>query len=415
MNLKNLIITAFALAAIAFSMSATHYVGGDISLLPDYEKSKAQYKDFGGKSIADLLPWLHEQGMNAMRVRLFNDPSKYTGDDKNNVVQDLTYIRPLCKQIVEDGFDLMLDFHYSDYWADPAKQTTPDAWKILDDATLCDSVYAFTRHTLEVLKADGAAPKFIQPGNEISYGMLWGPEGTSDKNKKKVYMNNPANWERFGNLLKAVVKACREVCPDAQIVIHTERVAKLDVQRYFYNQMAKLGVDYDIIGISYYPYFHGGLNVLDAALTDLSKNFDKQIMLVETGYPYAWEVPGTTHDNTAAWPYTLAGQEKFAKDVVATLDKYPKADGLFWWWMEYNAKGTSLSGWYNAPLFDSRDGKATPALKAICSYATSGVESIVDDSQEISGDNKWYDISGREVKEPLNRGIYFRNGKKIIR
>ena len=236
------------------------YVGGDISLLPEYEDAGAQYKTQEGTAISDLLPWLHDEGMNAMRVRLFVNPVdhkiKYPSKYDPNACQDLEYITPLCKRIVDEGFKLMLDFHYSDTWADPAKQWIPESWRGLTDDELYQKIYDYTKETLSSLKASGISPAFIQPGNEISYGMLWGMEDDPSSSLKKTFMGSDANWARFGKLLDRAIKACREECPDAKIVLHTERVAQPDVLTNFYDQMKKMDVDYDIIGLSYYPYFH---------------------------------------------------------------------------------------------------------------------------------------------------------------
>ena len=122
----------------------------------------------------------------------------------------------------------MLDFHYSDTWADPAKQWTPDQWKSLSDDDLYKKIYEYTKDCLEQMKEAGATPDLIQTGNEISYGMLWGTEATAKGNdKNRCYTNSPAaNWERFITLLKEAGKACREVCPQAQIIIHSERTPK---------------------------------------------------------------------------------------------------------------------------------------------------------------------------------------------
>ncbi|MBO5445858.1 MAG: glycosyl hydrolase 53 family protein [Muribaculaceae bacterium] len=397
---------------------AQHFVGGDISLLPEYEKAGAIYKTHDGKPINDLLPWLKEQGMNAMRVRLFVNPAdhkaKYPSKYDPNACQDLEYITPLCKRIVDNGFNLMLDFHYSDTWADPAKQWTPESWRGLTDDQLYQKIYDYTKETLLTLKEAGITPAFIQPGNEISYGMLWGTEDSPSSSLKKTFMGSNANWDRFGKLLNQAVKACREVCPDAKIVLHTERVAQVDVLKNFYDKMKSLDVDYDIIGLSYYPYFHGDMSVLDNALNTLQSRFpEKNIMIVETGYSYKWEVPGTTHSFTNKWPYSDEGQDKFAKDLVATLEKYKNVDGLFWWWMEYNAFNTSLSGWYNAPLFNSLDGCATSALKTICSFAKdSGVGSLTDRSAQQ--EDVWFDLSGRRVTDMNAPGIRVSRNKKVI-
>lgn len=399
-----------AMALLSLNAQADRYVGGDISLLPEYEAAGSKYKDHSGKSIPDFLPWCREQGMNAMRVRLFVDPSKYTGSDADpNTCQTLEYILPLCQQIKENGFALMLDFHYSDTWADPAKQYTPADWKDLTDEELYEKIYEYTKESLLTLKEAGAAPDFIQPGNEISYGMLWGPQGTPAADQKKTLMGSSANWDRFGKLLNQAIKACHEVCPDAKIVLHTERVAQVNVLKNFYDKMKSLKVDYDIIGLSYYPYFHGGLDVLETALTTLEGRYpDKNIMIVETGYPYKWEVPGTTHNLTDEYPYSDAGQNKFATDLVDTLEKHSAVDGLFWWWMEYNAYGTSLSGWYNAPLFNSETGKATSAFKTICSFAeSSGIDTFMPDTE--SGIVGYYGLDGVYLgsnPENLGKGVF---------
>lgn len=413
------ILTLIAIFAVTlFASGETRYVGGDISLLPEYEKAGAKYYDHDGKPIASLLPWLREQGMNAMRVRLFVDPDAYTGSDKDaNTCQTLDYIIPLCRRIKDAGYALMLDFHYSDTWADPAKQWTPARWANLDDNALCDSIYAYTAKTLSILKQNGATPDFIQTGNEISYGMLWGAKGTPEGQLKKTFMGSNANWERLGRLLRSAGKACREECPEAKIVIHTERVAKIDVQKNFYDEMKALNVDYDIIGISYYPYFHGKLPVLQRALESLSTNFpDKNIMIVETGYPYKWEVPGTSEP--VDYPYTDAGQAVFAKELVKLLLSYEKVDGLFWWWMEYNAFSTDMSGWYNAPLFDSTTGRATAALKEICSFA-SGLGSVetIDAGQAQDADARWYRLDGTPATDTRTPGFYISSGgeKRLVR
>lgn len=407
-------ILAILLLVTALPAAAQHrYAGGDISLLPQYEAAGARYLDHDGRPIADLLPWLAGQGMNAMRVRLFVDPDRYAGPDKDaNACQTLGYILPLCRRIADAGMALMLDFHYSDTWADPAKQWTPERWKDLGDDALCDSLAAYTRHVLAALKASGVTPAFIQPGNEISYGMLWGPAGTSAP--KKALMGGDANWDRLGRLLRAAIGACREECPDARIILHTERVAAPDVMRNFYSEMERMAIDYDIIGLSYYPYFHGRMTVLDRALTLLENDFpQKDIMVVETGYPYKWAVPGTTE--SVDYPYTEEGQTRFARELVATLEAHPAVDGLFWWWLEYNAFGTGLTGWYNAPLFDSTTGRATGALKALCSFADgqAGIASPAADPAAEAG-GRWFTVTGAAVDHPSEPGIYIRRGRKLL-
>ena len=355
--------------------TVTKYVGGDISLLPEYEKAGAIFKD-KGTAVAPLVLF-KKVGWNAMRLRLFVNPDQYKGADRDpNACQNLAYILPLAKQIKAAGFKLLLDFHYSDTWADPAKQWTPAAWAGLDDSQLAAKLKAYTAEVLTKMKQNGTEPDLIQTGNEISYGMLWGQNAAT---ARYCYPSSSReNWNRFTQLLHAATAACREICPKAKIILHTERVSTTqqhDNTNYqallnFYQQMQLAKVDYDIIGLSYYPYFHGPMDELNVAISRLETSFSgKDIMLVETGYPYKWPVGGSTFDYTAQYPYSLQGQQRFTAALITMLKTHKRVTGLFWWWPEYNAFNTQLSGWYNAPLFDSTTGEATPALYELKKFA----------------------------------------------
>ena len=356
-------------------------VGGDISMLTKYEAhqkkalqynvTNAHYYDINGQIIPDVIPWLKEQGWNAARVRLFVNPANASAEDKGQgVIQNLDTVKVLGKRIKAAGMKFMLDFHYSDSWADPVKQFTPAEWAGLDDEALTQKIYEYTRDCLRALKAAGATPDYIQTGNEISYGMCWGPVGTPADKLLKCYSGDEANWERFTNLLKAAGRACREECPRAKIILHTERVAKTSIMLNFYNQMRDKQVDYDIIGLSYYPYFHGALSVISNALNNVANNYpDKDIMIVETGYSYHYKVGDMDYSST--WPLTYEGQRKFTADLVARIKPYRQVKGLFWWFPEANEYGLGGSlwnilhvndNWYNAGLWDHETGKATPAL-----------------------------------------------------
>lgn len=402
---QRLMLMLVLLPALLPATGVYRYAGGDISLLPEYEEAGAVYKDFENRTIPDLLPFLAENGMNAMRVRLFVNPGKWLAANPGadpNACQDLDYIIPLCRRIKENGMSLMLDFHYSDTWADPAAQWTPLDWQSLSDADLVTRIGDYTREVLRRLDSEGITPDFIQPGNEISYGMCWGPQGGADP--LKVRPGSNANWSRFAALLSSAIAACREVCPEAGIVIHSERTGHDSVLREFFNYLKAFKVDFDIIGLSYYPYFHTPLSGLESSLSMLEEKFpDYQVMIVETGFPYKWEVPGTTEK--VDYPYTEEGQAAFARDLVSLLEKHDNVTGLFWWWLEYNAYGTGLSGWYNAPLFNSLNGRACPALREIGSF-TSGNDASVRESVAGDSEERWYRLDGTEVEAPSAPGFY---------
>ena len=404
-----------------------HFVGGDISVLLKYEEQNATYLDRDGKGISDILSFLKEQGWNTMRVRLFADPSK---DTDKNVCQNLEYVKKLGKRIKEAGLYFMLDFHYSDTWADPGQQIAPASWAIYSWYPE-DTFYKYTKKCLEALVAAGATPDFIQTGNEITFGMHWGylnPEGKYvdlGQFSGKVEANSTwtdytdKNWDNLANYLKYAGKACREVCPEAKIILHTEQCANnptLDVA--FFKRIQQYEIDYDIIGTSYYPYFKGPLSKFDEGLTQLETNFpDKEIQLVETGYPSKWAVGGTTYDYTDTYPYSHEGQRKFTEDLIATLNKHPQVNGLSWWYAEANAKGCTgdlKEGWYNASLFDNETGRALPALYELKDY-NDGSTNIPIINKEDSSET-WYSLDGRKLPDtPKKKGIYVNhNQKKII-
>ena len=412
----------FLLTALLAALTAAHaqrFVGGDISLLPSYEENGTKYLDKDGRTISDVIAFSADNGLNAMRVRLFVDPANASSVDKGQGVrQDLDYVKALGKRIKDAGMAFLLDFHYSDSWADPSKQWTPKAWLRLSDGELAQKVYDYTKDCLQQLVAAGAAPDLIQTGNEISYGMLWGAQGTK---ANRCYNGNAANWPRFTTLLKQAGKACREVCPDAKIILHTERIANTGALTNFYQQMLSANVDYDIIGSSYYSYYHGNLNTLNASLTQLENQFpDKQIMIVEAGYFYNWQptisAPGV--DLSSTYPISEAGQQAFAKALIQTLQKHSHVTGLFWWWMEANEYGHTGSAqvtkdWYNASLWNDQTGKVTPAFYELSAFLGDEAH-VATPSVHESSSAQWFTPDGKRVSAPNRLGLYIQNHRKFI-
>ena len=322
------------------------------------------------------------------------------------------------KRIKDAGLLFLLDFHYSDTWADPGNQTQPELFVSVNTPAY-EYIYLYTKESLEALVKAGATPDLIQIGNEISFGMLWDVCKITPNSAWNAYLDT--NWDDFATALKNASKACRELCPEAKIIIHTEQCANnptLDVA--FFKRIKEHAVDYDIIGTSYYPYFKGPLSNLDKGLTMLEQNFpDKKIQVVETGYPSKWEVPGTTYNYTATYPYSHEGQRKFTADLITLLKNHGQVDGLSWWYAEANAKGCTgnlKTGWYNASLFDNETGRALPALYELKNFAE-GSAGISDTQRSTFNIQRstFYDLQGRQLSgKPSWPGIYIHNGRKIV-
>ena len=410
--MKKLLLLLFTL--VTTMASAQKYVGGDISMLPKYEQAGVVYKDKNGNTVSDVIAFFKQEGMNAMRVRLFVDP---TQDSDKAVCQDLEYVKTLGKRVKDAGLSFLLDFHYSDTWADPGKQWTPNDWKDLNDADLANKVYEYTKDCLQQLKEAGAEPDMIQTGNEISYGMLWGTKAAVGNNQtNRCYSRTEdANWRRFVNLLKQAGKACREECPDAKIILHTERTSDPAFAVVFYNIMKNNSVDYDIIGLSYYPEHHGNLQTLETALNTIeSKNYGKDIWIVETGYSYAWSIGGT-FDYQSTYPYTEEGQRQFTADLITKLNAHTSVKGLFWWWPEDNGNKQVTNSWWNAALYNHNTGKPYAALYELKNFMD-GNSGIVSLTQYLSkGEGAWYTLDGRRLTDkPSVKGYYINNGKTVV-
>ena len=408
---------------IARAETTEHFVGGDISLLPSYEEYNTPYYDQDGKTISDVITYVHEScGWNAIRVRLFVDP-KERGNSKSGVVQDLAYVKKLGKRVKDAGMKLMVDFHYSDCWADPSYQDIPARWKgNTSNDVLADSVYTFTKNCLTELKAYGAEPDFVQVGNEISYGMLW------RNNSDKVYpsqskSSNSAGWARLSLLLNSGAKAVREVCPDCKIIIHTERTENSSQTTNYYNYISD--VDYDIIGLSYYPFWHNSLAKLGATLTSLQSQLpDKPVQIVETAYFYQYYPNDAKYNFQSTWPATEAGQCAFTQDLVAELLKHDNANGLFWWFPEENGNGGPswnantivIDSWLNRGLWNDNNHKALSALYEL-QKLRSGDAAIHAISTDADAEPIIYNLLGKPMDKncrDLPPGIYIINGRKVL-
>jgi arabinogalactan endo-1,4-beta-galactosidase len=227
----------------------------------------------------------------------------------------------LARRAKAVGFKILLDPHYSDSWADPGKQVIPAAWTGLSHAQLVKRVFSYTRDTITAFARQGVMPDMVQVGNEVTYGMLW-PDGKL-----------PDHWDNFADLLKAGirgVKAGRGSQPMPRIMIHIERSGDYDGAVRFFDNLNAHHVRFDVMGLSYYPFWHGDIAVLRANLRNLALRYRKPIVVVEAAYNWTG---GEFAGKKADFPESPAGQKEFLVAVDVAVRSIPKGlgQGVFWW------------------------------------------------------------------------------------
>lgn len=211
---------------------------------------------------------LKDHKFNYIRLRIFNDPAADSGYSPKKGFCDLEHTKAMAKRIKAAGMKFLLDFHYSDTWADPGKQFKPSAWKGYNFTELKDAIRKYTKDVLLALKAQGTLPNMVQIGNEINNGIIW-PDGKA------------SNMDTLTQFLKAGIAGVNDVDPSINIMLHIACGGQNKKSRYFLDNMISHGVRFDIIGQSYYPKWHGTLDSLKDNLTDLAKRYKQDIIVVE--------------------------------------------------------------------------------------------------------------------------------------
>ena len=243
----------------------------------------------------------------------------------------------------------------------------------------------------------------------MTYGMLW-PTGHCYPNGSNYGNGTFAN---FANYLNQGIRACREICPAAKIVIHTE-MGRVSNVISFYTTLKNYVTDYDIIGLSYYPYWHGDLSVLNNLLTTLEESYPtKKIQIVETGYPHAYYPSGASYDLQSTWPATEAGQKAFTSELVATLNAHSNVNGLYWWFPEANEYGINYvnhvtTDWYNCGWWDNQNGQLMDALLEMPNFLNGSGEDPIDstDIYIVGGEGSWSLTEPMSKMTNLGNGIY---------
>ncbi len=336
--------------------AALSILGADISSLTKSEAFGGVYKD-GAGAPGDALQILQDGGLNYARLRVWVDPA--------DGYHDLDEVLALALRLKPLGIKLLVDFHYSDDWADPGKQNKPSAWKDLSLEQLQQAVYDHTYAVCSRLAAQGTPADMVQIGNEINAGILW-PDG--DYN----------HFDNLAALLTSGYQAAKDASPATRVMLHIAEGGDNEMAPWFFDNLQRRDVPFDVIGLSYYPFWHGSLAELQANLIDLSARYDKDVLVAEFAYAFT-VLDADGFANIAGrnlivdgYLFTPDGQRRMLRDVMAIVRGVPGGRGLgvFYWdatWTAVPGNGwdtqdpASGNGWENQALFDF-NGVALPAL-----------------------------------------------------
>ena len=250
-------------------------IGADISFVPQEESRGKKYSDKGVEK--DVLEILKDNKFNWIRLRLFVDPTSENGYSKDGYC-GLEKTVEMAQRVKAAGMKLLLDFHYSDTWADPGKQFLPKSWERLSGSGLEGQLYKYTNETVEHFINEGVRPDMVQVGNEINNGILW-PQGKLPEGNNKVDSNE--EMESFCVLLRCASAAVRAADPGIVIMVHIACGGQNKESVAFFDKIISRDVKFDVIGQSYYPEYHGTLEELEFNLNDLVNRYDLPIFVVE--------------------------------------------------------------------------------------------------------------------------------------
>ena len=348
----------------------------DISTINEVIKNGGQFYNEKGQAESVYL-LLKKGGYNVIRLRLWNDPKGKDGVEYGGGNNDLEQDLSIAKVAYALGFDIMLDFHYSDFWADPASQRIPKEWESVKSSNeLARKVEDFTYSTLKTFLDNGIFVRYVQVGNEITNGMMSQPSIKTKKNKLPFKISGGYYTFNFKKYIRAGIRGVRKLDKNIKTIIHIDRGADAKTSMKFYNRIRD--IDYDIIALSYYPFFHGKLSELKKTLNAVSE-FNKPIIVVETSYAFT----DKPHENLESvfsgvdnkmkyYEISPQGQINMLCDITKSLLEVKNNLGLgiaYWepcWLPVKNAgwsKPGTLASWSDQGVFDY-DGMCLPSLYA---------------------------------------------------
>ena len=346
----------------ALPAAAPFLAGADFSDLSFFEARNVTYKEGGTNQ--DGIQILKDHGINCVRLRLWTGTDAMVAtNNPYNYTNNLSYTVPLAVRVKNAGLQFMLDFHYSDTWADPGAQATPAAWTNLTYTNLVVQMRTYNSNTIAAFEAAGAMPDYVQIGNEITDGMLW----TNGQLTGTWSSSNPS-WIRLGQLMNAAIQGIQDATNATgakmpKIIVHIDRGGDWATTESFFDNLNEQSVPFDIIGESYYPVYHGPLSNVANCLANAAKRYAKPVMIAETDFPWTNSYWTT---NIYGIPGTTNGQIQFLVALAQVVRSVPGrlGAGIFWWGAEYQqAKGVNEAGFNTASFFDS-GGNVLPVASA---------------------------------------------------
>lgn len=345
-------------------------MGGDVSMLQEVEQRGGKFYDQQVEK--DALEILGDYGMNAVRLRLWVDPYDSSGNPYGGGTNDLATTISLAQRAKALGMDVLVDFHFSDFWADPGKQNKPKAWQGLTYSQLLTTVYNYTNSVISQMKAAGVLPEMVQVGNEASSGILW------DDGKVGGGIDD---FTKLGELMSSAINGINAALSsneDVEIVLHLDHGGDNNLYTWWFDKIEAENVEYDIIGLTYYPFWHGTMGELAYNLNAISSRYDKDVMIVETAYGFTLDDGDglgnsfyTAEESIGGYPATVAGQTAYLRDLKEIVADVPnnRGRGIFWWeptWLPVdgahwgseagklynNDTGLLSNPWDNQTLFD---------------------------------------------------------------
>ena len=295
-------------------------LGMDVSSVLAEEASGVVYRDFDGKE-QDLFRLLSENGLTHIRVRVWNDPYDENGNGFGGGNNDVEKAAEIGKRAAKYGLKLIVDFHYSDFWADPGKQQAPRAWEGLAIEDKAAALHDFTVQALQTIQKSGAEIDMVSVGNETNNGLA-----------------GETGWYAMSKLFSAGSAAVRETCPKAKVALHFANPENSSAYMDYAKQLKVYDVDYDVFATSYYPYWHGTLENLQKTLSRIAEGYDKKTFVMETSYantPEDTDFSGNTISDESAvtkdYPYTMQGQTNCVRNVIATAAQTTNCLGVCYW------------------------------------------------------------------------------------